>query len=199
MYYIPLDDEYYGYIFPIVPLATTDYDLIINSICLSIPFENKLDLYDYEENAIICMDINMTNILEQNFFQSKDKFNFFLFSITLTEVTIYYSDKNEIFEQIRAIFNNTKFGIYSLGENDHRLNKYYNLFQILYLKIFKEPELLKENNLTIDYIIEEYEIIQDKIFGDLIEFLMMIIKIILLLIFKRQLVKVIYIIMEKNV
>ena len=143
MYYISLDDEYYGYIFPIVPLATTDYDLIINSICLSIPFENKLDLYDYEENAIICMDINMTNILEQNFFQSKDKFNFFLFSITLTEVSIYYSDRNEIFEQIRAIFNNTKFGIYSLGENDHRLNKYYNLFQILYLEIFKEPELLK--------------------------------------------------------
>ena len=171
MYYIPLDDEYYGYIFPIVPLATTDYDLIINSICLSIPFENKLDLYDYEENAIICMDINMTNILEQNFFQSKDKFNFFLFSITLTEVSIYYSDRNEIIEQIRAIFNNTKFGIYSLGENDHRLNKYYNLFQILYLEIFKEPELLKENNLTIDYIIEEYEIIQDKIFGDLIEFI----------------------------
>ena len=66
------------------------------------------------------------------------------------------------------------------------------------MEIFKEPELLKENNLTIDYIIEEYEIIQDKIFGDLIEFLMMIIKIILLLIFKRQLVKVIYIIMEKN-
>ena len=141
----------------------------------------------------------MTNILEQNFFQSKDKFNFFLFSITLTEVSIYYIDRNEIFEQIRAIFNNTKFGIYSLGENDHRLNKYYNLFQILYLEIFKEPELLKENNLTIDYIIEEYEIIQDKIFGDLIEFLMMIIKIILLLIFKKQLVKVIYIIMEKNV
>ena len=67
------------------------------------------------------------------------------------------------------------------------------------MEIFKEPELLKENNLTIDYIIEEYEIIQDKIFGDLIEFINDDNQDHFLLIFKRQLVKVIYIIMEKNV
>jgi hypothetical protein len=117
------------------------------------------------------MDINMTIILQQKFFQSEDEFNFFLFSIIPYEVSILYSDKNEMYEQIRKIFNDTKFGIYSLGENDFRFNQYYNLFQFLYLEIFKEPELLKDNNLTIDYIIEEYEIIQNKIFDEMFDFM----------------------------
>ena len=171
IYYLSFDFDFYGYNIPIIPVTNPKYEEIMNTICLSIPFDKNLQLYDFYENAIICMDINMTIILQQKFFQSEDEFNFFLFSIIPYEVSIFYSDKNEMYEQIRKIFNDTKFGIYSLGENDFRFNQYYNLFQFLYLEIFKEPELLKDNNLTIDYIIEEYEIIQNKIFDEMFDFM----------------------------
>ena len=171
MYYIPFGEDYYGYIYPIMPITTTEYEKIINTFCLNIPFDQIFQIDYFEDNAMICMDINMTKILVQNLFKSKDKFNFFLFTILPNELVPIYSDREEMYEQIKAIFNDTKFGMYSITENNYRLNKYYNLFQFLYLDIIKEPSLLKENDITIDNLIDEYEIILNKTFEEIFKFI----------------------------
>ena len=170
MYYIPLGEDFYGYIYPIMPITSTEYEQINNTFCLNIPFDKIFQIDYFEENAMICMDINMTKIFEQNLFLSKDKFNIFLFSILPNEIIPVYSDREEMYEQIKLIFNDTKFVKYSIIENNYRRNKYYNLFQFLYLDIFKEPSLLKENNITIDNLIDEYEIILNKIFDEIFKF-----------------------------
>ena len=172
IFYLIIFEKFYGYIVPIIPISNPEYEIIMNSICINIPFENELDIYDFTQNAIICMEINMTIILEKHMFKSKDSFNFFLVSFVPEEIITLFTDKEIMYAQVKSIFNDTKFGEYSLDGSENFVSyKYYNLFQFLYLEILNESSLLKENGITIDYLIDEYENIKSKIFEKVFEFI----------------------------
>ena len=74
--------------------------------------------------------------------------------------------------KLDLIFNDTKFGKYSLtGNNYYSYFKYFNLFQFLYLDELTDPSLLAENGIDVDDLIEEYEIIENKIFDEMLNFI----------------------------
>ena len=171
MYYVPFGDDFSGYFFPIIPVTILEYEEIVNTICLSIPFDQKFQIDFFEQNAIMCMDINMTIMLQQHFFQSKDAFNFLLFTPLPNTIIPFYSKSEETYSQVRKIFNDTKFGEYSLIENTDGINRYFNLFQFLYLDIFKEPIFLEESGITLDEIFDEYQKIQIEIFNEINKFI----------------------------
>ena len=154
-----VDNE--DYIFPAIPISYLDYQIIVNLVCLNIPFTQKLNLTDFTKNPIMCIEINTTKIFNKNFEQVKENFHFIFFTPESNNIIALYNDKTDLYEPIKKLFNNSKFGNYSLN-HEKKINYFY-FFHFLYFDLFQNPSLLKENNINYEDIIKEYEVIKDKI------------------------------------
>ena len=75
------------------------------------------------------------------------------------DLSILYNDNLEIFSEVKKVFNEPKFKEYCYNKT----NDNFYLFQFLYLDLFKDPSLLKENGILLEDIFKEYDIIRDKI------------------------------------
>ena len=78
-----------------------------------------------------------------------------------------YNDKRDVYSEIKKVFSEKKFEAYSLIDEDNDKNGFYSLFNYLYLDLFKEPSLLKQYNISLNDIFQEYEIIKEKIFEEI--------------------------------
>ena len=155
------------YIFPIFPFPYLNENIYYDMECLSIPFEEPLVYFDYAFSPKICMELNMSKVLSEGFFESKESVHFLYFSTLAEDIIIIYNDRLELFSDIRKVFNDPKYKKYYYKHENNEEIIYFYFFQYLYLELFKEPSLLKNNNITLDYIFEEYEVIRNKIIQEL--------------------------------
>ena len=168
MFLFSLDNEIEDYIFPFFPLPFLEEDIYYDMACLSIPFEEAFYGY-YTFSPKICMELNITKVLSKGFFQSKEAFHFLFFSKSEKEqdILLLYNDRFELFSEIRKVFNDPIYQKYYYNNENKEERKYFYFFQFLYLDLFKEPNLLKDNNISLDDIFKEYEIINNKILEEL--------------------------------
>ena len=153
--------------FPIpFPIFISENSYIIQ--CLTIPFEEKLNLdsNDFIYRPKICIELNITKIFNKKLFEKKDIYHFIFYSQSDDDLIIFYIDNYQIFSEIKKVYNSPKFEKYYYNETT--TNNFY-LFQYLYLDLFKEPSLLKEHNISLNDIFQEYKIIKDKIYKALYE------------------------------
>ena len=146
------------YIFPISTNLKLDYEKVLNSLCLRIPFGKKFIISNYSYAPLLCMEINYTKVFENIYFQEKEAITFIFFSNDTTFIPIY-TNKNGVYEDIKKIFNDTKFGNYSLN-----VLKRFSFFHFLYLDLFKDSSLLKKNEIKMEDILYEFDITTKKIF-----------------------------------
>ena len=148
-----------GYIFPIIPFSNIEYENIVNIICLNVPFEKKLILHYSENNPFICVEINMTKAISGNLFQSKEAFHFIYFAIYDDIIIPMISDDNEMYDEIKKFFNNSKFKDYNINSEF----THFQLFHFFYLDVLKETEALKQSDISLNEIFNEYKGIYSKI------------------------------------
>ena len=159
MYYVSFYLETFENIYPIFPfsiLLDTNFFIIQ---CLSVPFGEKIDPDNIPYSPKICIEMNMTKVFSQRLFKTKEKFNFIFFFQFDIDLAVLYNDNFEQFSEIKKVYNDPKYKEYYFN----KYNDYFYLFQFLYLDLFKEPSLLKEHNISLEDIFEEYKIIRDKI------------------------------------
>ena len=145
--------------FPLSIYYAENYYVII---CLTIPFEEKLNLNSNDTyfSPKICLELNMTKIFNKRLFENKENYHFIFFFDLNEDLAILYNDNYQLFSDIKTVYNSPKFEKYFY--NKTKVNYFY-LFQFLYLDLFKDPSLLKENNISLNDIFQEYKIIKDKI------------------------------------
>ena len=159
-----------NYLIPTITPLKTNYEEVGNAVCMIIPFEKKYDIVNFTYNPLMCIQINLSHIFSSDYFGEKDAFSFVFFSISRdssggrTFIPIF-NNKKGAYEEVKKIFNDTKFKHYSLN-----VLKRFSLFHFLYLDLFKEPSLLKQNGISMDYILEEFEIITLKIFEEIAKY-----------------------------
>ena len=161
------DYFYEDYIFPIFPYPILEEDKYYDIECLSIPFEEPLVFGEYSFAPKICMEFNMTKVFSKGFFESKEAFHFLFFTEIANDIIILFNDRYEIFSEIRKVFNDPIYQKYYYKfENENEYNYFY-FFQFLYLDLFKDLNIMKNHNITLDDIFQEYEIIKNRILDDL--------------------------------
>ena len=145
------------HLFPIITNLKSDYEKVLNFLCLRIPFGQKMNMSDYSYAPFLCMEINYTKVFEEIHFKRKEAINLIFFSMDFIPI---YTDKSEVYEDIKKVFNDTKFGNYSIN-----VLKKFSFFHFLYVDIFKEPSLLKKHEISMEDILQEFDIIKRKIFS----------------------------------
>ena len=157
--------------FPLIPITYINFENITNILCLNIPFEKQLYFDNNNtDDLLICMEINMEKIFHKNMFGTKPGFNFILFIDNEGDKIPIYTDHTEIFEEIRKVFNNSKFGNYSLDSDYHKYFQHFDFFQVLYIDLFKEPSLLEKYEISLNDIFNEYDVIEKKILNEVNKF-----------------------------
>ena len=158
--------EYYSYfynvtefIYPIYPITFYLGENSYSIQCLSIPFEEELDLSALHYSPKICLEMNMTKLFHKGLFKEKEAFHFLFFFQLGDDLAVMFNNNFEIFSEIKKVYNETKFKEYYYNEN----NNFFYLFQFLYLDLFKESSLLIEHNISLDDIFQEYKVIKNKI------------------------------------
>ena len=164
--YVSLFMEYYSYfynvtefIYPIYPITFYLGENSYSIQCLSIPFEEELDLSALHYSPKICLEMNMTKLFYKSLFKEKEAFHFLFFFKEEDELAVMFNNNFELFSEIKNVYNDPKFKEYYFNE----YNDYFYLFQFLYLDLFKEPSLLIKHNISLDDIFQEYKVIKDKI------------------------------------
>ena len=113
------------------------------------------------------MELNISKVFSKGFFHSKEVVHFLFFPTLDDDIILIYNDRLELFSETRKVFNGPKYKKYYYKYDNNEGYKCFYFFQFLYLELFKEPFLLKNNNITLEYIFEEYEIIRNKLVNDL--------------------------------
>ena len=104
----------------------------MNIFCLRASFKQKIIFSDFSYIPLICMEINITQILSKVFVHEKNSFNFIFFSVDLNDLIALYTDKSDIYKDIRNIFNNPIYGNYTIKIN---ILDYFIFYMLNYLKI----------------------------------------------------------------
>ena len=97
-------------------------------------------------------------------------FNFVLFFENENDKIPIYTDRIEIFDEIRKVFNDSKFQKFSLNSDYHLYFKHFDFFQFFYIDLFKEPSLFDKYNISLDELFDEFKIIETKILDSLDNF-----------------------------
>ena len=152
--------------FPIVPITHIDFENITNILCLNIPFEEKLSSNNNSDDILICLEIDMAKIFHENMFRTKEGFRFVLFMDNENDTIPIYTDHTEIFDEIKDVFNNSKFKKYSLNSSYHAYFNHFDFFQFFYIDLFKDASLLDKYQISLEDILNEYLIIEKKILDE---------------------------------
>ena len=153
----------FGHMSPAIIPLITNYEEVLNAVCMIISFEKKFDIVNFTYNPLVCVDVNLSHVFSYDYFQEKDAFSFIFFSIgqdskgQKTFVPIF-TNKQGAYEEVKKIFNDTKFGEYSIN-----VMKRFSFFHFLYVDLFRDPSLLESKGISLEDIFEEFEITKNKI------------------------------------
>ena len=160
-----------GYTRPSMFESKIIYEQITIDFCINIPFEKSFDLYNLTYNPFICVEFNFTKFFEKELFEKKDAFEFYFYFINIEkqEILPLYNDKTERYEQIKAVYNETKFKDYYIPPNQSTNEaKSFSLFHFLYIDIFSNSDCYNKLKISMDELIEEYKEIKNKIISETI-------------------------------
>ena len=156
--------------FPIIPITHISFENITNVLCLNMPFDEAINFEFFTKSLLLCAEINITKIFSNNLFKIKPAFNFVLFFENENDKIPIYTDRIEIFDEIRKVFNDSKFQKFSLNSDYHLYFKHFDFFQFFYIDLFKEPSLFDKYNISLDELFDEFKIIETKILDSLDNF-----------------------------
>ena len=156
--------------FPIIPITHISFENITNVLCINMPFNDSINFENITKNLLLCAEINITKIFANNLFNQKSAFNFVLFFENENDKIPIYTDRKEIFDEIRKVFNDSKFQKFSLNSDYHLYFKHFDFFQFFYIDLFKEPSLFNKYNISLDELFDEFKIIETKILDSLEKF-----------------------------
>ena len=156
--------------FPIIPITHISFENITNVLCLNMPFDEAINFEFFTKSLLLCAEINITKIFSNNLFKIKPAFNFILFFENENDKIPIYTDRIEIFDEIRKVFNDSKFKKFSLNSDYHLYFKHFDFFQFFYIDLFKEPSLFDKYNISLDELFDEFKIIETKILDSLDNF-----------------------------
>ena len=71
----------FGYMSPAIIPLITNYEEVLNAVCMIISFEKKFDIVNFTYNPLVCVDVNLSHVFSYDYFQEKDAFSFIFFSI----------------------------------------------------------------------------------------------------------------------
>ena len=156
--------------FPIIPITHISFENITNVLCLNMPFDEAINFEIFTKSLLLCAEINITKIFSNNLFKIKPAFNFVLFFENENDKIPIYTDRIEIFDEIRKVFNDSKFQKFSLNSDYHLYFKHFDFFQFFYIDLFKEPSLFDKYNISLAELFDEFKIIETKILDSLDNF-----------------------------
>ena len=148
-------------------LQTTVYfNFIVINFCLTINFVKKPDFRTHTHLPHVCLEINLTKLLNSGDFENKEKINIGVFAkYSLNEnhelMPVYYSN-TESYEIIRKSYNDEKFGKHQITNKTFS----FTLFHFLYLDIFANESCYKKKEVSLDLLYEEYEKIYNGFFNE---------------------------------
>ena len=157
-----------GYLFLLNTFLNIDFEKVMNYVCLRIPFQQPFNPSDFSYSPIICMGINLTRIFESEFFQEKDAFNYIFFHFSDQKFMPIYANNKGVYEDIKHIFKDPKFGFYSLTPENNISE--FRLFHFFYFELFEEPSLLEKFGITVEDIFHEFDIIKNKLYAEIENF-----------------------------
>ena len=136
-----------------------NFNIIIINFCLTINFVQKPDFSHKTYLPHICLEINLTKLLDSADFENKEKMNIGVFSrhslnINNELMPVFYSNR-ESYELIKSIYLDPKFGPYQINPNNTISS--FTLFHFLYLDIFANESCYIQNSASLDSILEEYK------------------------------------------
>ena len=134
-----------------------NYNIIIINFCMTISFVKKPDFQNHTYLPHICLEINITKLIDSADFNNKEK-------ITIGVISKYSANRNdelmpvffsntESYEIIKKAYTSPNFGKFQITNNTN----YYTLFHFLYLDIFANETCYKQKSVSLDSIFEEYE------------------------------------------
>ena len=170
MKYIAETQNIEGKRFPLVPITYINFESITNILCLNIPFIDQINLYDFSNNPLLCMEINLAKIFSKHIFHFKPAFNFIFFLENENDTIPIYTDKTEIFDEIKIVFQDLKFRNFSLNSKYHERFNHFDFFHFLYIDLFKDPDFLDKQQISLDDIFDEYFVIEKQILGEIDKF-----------------------------
>ena len=156
--------------FPIIPITHISFENITNVLCLNMPFDEAINFEIYSKSLLLCAEINITKIFSNHLFKQKSAFNFVLFFENENDKIPIYTDRLEIFDEIRKVFNDSKFRNFSLNSDYHLYFKHFDFFQFFYIDLFKEPSLFDKYKISLNELFNEFKIIESKILNSLDKF-----------------------------
>ena len=160
-----MHSEIPGFFFPQMFGSKIKFDQITMNFCMNIPFDKIFDLQTFSYSPLLCYESNLTKLFLANTFEQKEEFEFIFFLYGLQfaqDIVPIYNGKKEVYEEIKTVFKDQKFKEFSLSR-DTQFFPYFSLFHFLYLDIFKDENCIKNLNVTIDDLINEYKEIANKI------------------------------------
>ena len=128
----------------------------------------KISIMENNPNqAFICLEINFNRFLNEINFNYPENFDFgFMYYDNYYLIPLSYGRKN-IYEDIKVVFNDSVPERYIIDENKSTI---FHLFHFLYYNLTKTAKEHPELNINFTEIEEEYNITQDKIIKEFIEY-----------------------------
>ena len=157
-----------GFMRPILFESRLFYENFIIDYCLTVPFLKSPDLYDLSYNPIACLELNMTKVFSEQFFNNQKAVEIIFYYLKFDEIKTLFYGKNDEYEEIKNCFSDDKFGEYKININNENINDYksFSLFHFLYYDIFKEEKYYNNTLININNLIVEFENISNIIFNE---------------------------------
>ena len=134
-----------------------NFNVIIIDFCMTINFVKKPDFKTHTYLPHICLEINLTKLINSADFEDKEKMKigvFAKYSFSNELIPVFYSDTNS-YELIKKVFSDKKFGKYQI--NNNQSSSSFSLFHFLYLDIFANESCYTKEEASLDIIFKEYE------------------------------------------
>ena len=145
--------------------AYTNFNIVIVEFCMTINFVKKPDFESHTHLPHICLEINLTKLLDSAEFENKEKIKIGVFSNYKLSgnalLPIFYSNK-ESYELIKQVYSDKKFGKFNIN-SENKISTF-SLFHFLYLDIFANESCYIQESANLDTIFKEY----DQIFSEFI-------------------------------
>ena len=134
-----------------------NFNVIVINFCMTINFVKKPDFQHHTYLPHICLEINLTKLMDSAYFENKEKLKigvFAKYSVNNILLPVFYSD-TEAYELIKKVFSHEKFGKYQI--NPKNSIQTFSLFHFLYLDIFANESCYTQKEASLDIIFREYD------------------------------------------
>ena len=147
--------------------AYINFNFIVINFCMTINFVKKPDFKNHTYLPHVCLEINLTRLLNSAGFENKEKVNIGVFakypSTYTNELLPVYFSNPESYELIKQVYSDKKFGKYQIKLDNS--NSSFTLFHFLYLDIFANESCYTQNSVSMNFIFEEYRQIYNEYYN----------------------------------